>query len=182
MVDESKHLTRLLDNLLAYARIADTTEVYSLRPIAVDAFVEHALRNARSRLEAAGFDVKVEVDPDLPPIEADWTAICLVLDNVIDNAIRYSKDHRSLTIRATRDRGAVRIQVADRGVGIPAAEIEHVTRRFFRGRGAGSGGSGLGLAIVERIVTDHRGSLSIESDVGVGSTVSINLPVCADAA
>lgn len=182
MVDESKHLTRLLDNLLAYARIADTTEVYSLRPIAVDAFVEHALRNARSRLEAAGFAVKVEVDPDLPPIEADWTAICLVLDNVIDNAIRYSKDHRSLTIRATRDRGAVRIQVADRGVGIPAAEIEHVTRRFFRGRGAGSGGSGLGLAIVERIVTDHRGSLSIESDVGVGSTVSINLPVCADAA
>jgi signal transduction histidine kinase len=182
MVDESKHLTRLLDNLLAYARIADTTEVYSLRPIAVDAFVEHALRNARSRLEAAGFDVKVEVDPDLPPIEADWTAICLVLDNIIDNAIRYSKEHRSLTIRATREHGAIRIQVADRGVGIPAAEIAHVTRRFFRGRGAGSGGSGLGLAIVERIVTDHRGSLSIESDVGVGSTVSINLPVCVDAA
>jgi signal transduction histidine kinase len=182
MVNESKHMTRLLDNLLAYARIADTTEVYSLRPIAVDAFIEHTLRNARSRLEAAGFEVQVDVDRDLPPIEADWTAICLVLDNVIDNAIRYSKDHRSLVVRARREDHAIRIQVVDRGVGIPAAEIAHVTRRFFRGRGSASGGSGLGLAIVERIVKDHHGSLSIESAVGVGSTVSIDLPVAADAA
>ena len=72
--------------------------------------------------------------------------------------------------------------MADRGIGIPAGELAHVTRRFFRGRGAGSGGSGLGLAIVERIVKDHRGSLSIESAVGAGSTVTIDLPACADAA
>ena len=182
MVNESKHLTRLLDNLLAYARIADTTEVYSLRPIAVPQLVEHAVRNARSRLEAAGFVVKLDIAPDLPPIEADWTAVCLALDNVIDNAIRYSKDTRSLNISATRENGSIRIQVADRGIGIPAGELAHVTRRFFRGRGAGSGGSGLGLAIVERIVKDHRGSLSIESAVGAGSTVTIDLPACADAA
>jgi signal transduction histidine kinase len=182
MVNESKQLTRLLDNLLAYARIADTTEVYSLRPIAVPQLVEHAVRNARSRLEAAGFVVKLDIAPDLPPIEADWTAVCLVLDNVIDNAIRYSRDTRSLTISATRESGAIRIQVADRGIGIPAGELAHVTRRFFRGRGAGPGGSGLGLAIVERIVKDHRGALSIESAVGAGSTVTIDLPACADAA
>ena len=66
MVNESKHLTRLLDNLLAYARIADTTEVYSLRPIAVQQLVDHAVRNARSRLEAAGFVVKLDIAPDLP--------------------------------------------------------------------------------------------------------------------
>jgi signal transduction histidine kinase len=182
MVNESKHLTRLLDNLLAYAQIADTTEVYSLRPIVVDALVDHALRNARSRLEAAGFEVKLEIAPDLPPIEADWTAVCLVLDNIIDNAIRYSKDTRSLTISATRERHAVRIQVSDRGIGIPPGELGHVTRRFFRGRGSGPGGSGLGLAIVERIVKDHRGSLTIESAVGAGSTVTIDLPARAGAA
>ena len=182
MVDEAKHLTRLLDNLLAYARIADTTEVYALRPISVDALIDHALRNARSRLDAAGFQVKLDLAPDLPPIEADWTAVCLVLDNVIDNAIRYSKDTRSLTIAAARDDRTIRIQVSDRGIGIPAGELGHVTRRFFRGRGAGPGGSGLGLAIVERIVKDHRGVLSIESAVGAGSTVTIDLPAGADAA
>ena len=182
MVNEAKHLTRLLDNLLAYARIADTTEVYSLRPIAVHALVEHAVRNARSRLDAAGFDVQLDIEPDLPPIEADWTAVCLVLDNIIDNAIRYSRDTRSLTISARHEHDAIRLQVSDRGIGIPAGELAHVTRRFFRGRGAGPGGSGLGLAIVERIVKDHRGALSIESEVGAGSTVTIHLPAWADAA
>jgi signal transduction histidine kinase len=182
MVNESKLLTRLLDNLLAYARIADTTEVYSLRPIAVEAIVDHALRNARSRLDAAGFDVQVDLPAELPPVEADWTAICLVLDNLVDNAIRYSKERRSLAISASRKNSTVTIQVADRGIGIPSAEIAHVTRRFFRGRGAGSGGSGLGLAIVERIVKDHGGSLSIQSSVGVGSAVSITLPVSQEAA
>jgi signal transduction histidine kinase len=182
MVDESKQLTRLLDNLLAYARIADTTEVYSPRPIAVQPLVDHVVRNARSRLEAAGFAVQLDVAPDLPPIEADWTAVCLALDNVVDNAIRYSKDIRSLTISAACSNGAVRIRVADRGIGIPAGELAHVTRRFFRGRGAGPSGSGLGLAIVERIVKDHHGTLSIESAVGSGSTVTIDLPAAADAA
>jgi signal transduction histidine kinase len=177
MVNESKHLTRLLDNLLAYARIADTTEAYSFRPIAVDAIVEQSLRSARSRLESAGFEVQVDIPAELPSVHADWTAICLALDNLVDNAIRYSKENRSLAIRAARDNETVRIQMSDRGIGIPPSEIRHVTRRFFRGRAAGSGGSGLGLAIVERIVKDHGGSMSIESSVGVGSTVSITLPI-----
>ena len=107
MVNESKHLTRLLDNLLAYARITDTTEVYSLRPDRGRQLVDacHCAMPS-SRLEAAGFVVKVDIAPDLPPIEADWTAVCLVLDNVIDNAIRYSKDTRSLTIERARARTA----------------------------------------------------------------------------
>jgi signal transduction histidine kinase len=182
MVDESKHLTRLLDNLLAYAQIADTTEAYSFRPIAVESIIEQALHSARSRLESAGFDVEVDIPDELPSVHADWTAICLALDNLVDNAIRYSRETHRLAIAAKRENDAVRIQVADRGIGIPPAEIKHVTRRFFRGRGAGSGGSGLGLAIVERIVKDHGGSLSIESSVGVGSTVSITLPISRKAA
>jgi signal transduction histidine kinase len=176
-VNESKHLTRLLDNLLAYARIADTTEAYSFTPVAVDEIVEQSLQGARSRLESAGFAVHADIPAELPPVRADWTAICLALDNLVDNAIRYSKENRSLSIRAAREDDHVRIQVIDRGIGIPRSEIRHVTRRFFRGRAAGSGGSGLGLAIVERIVKDHGGSMSIESAVGVGSTVSITLPI-----
>jgi signal transduction histidine kinase len=177
MVNESKHLTRLLDNLLAYARIADTTEVYSFAPIRIDAVIDHALRNAKSRLETGGFEVTVDVLPDLPQVRADWTAICLAFDNLVDNAIRYSKDTRSLSVSAAPRDDTVVIRVTDRGPGIPAAELRHVTKKFFRGRGAGSGGSGLGLAIVERIVQDHGGTLEIESTVGAGSTFSITLPV-----
>lgn len=177
MVDESKHLTRLLDNLLAYARIADTTEAYSFGSVEVEAIVEQSLRGSKSRLESGAFDVRVDIPADLPHVRADWTAICLALDNLVDNAIRYSKQARSLSVGARRDGDVVKIQVVDQGVGIPANELGHVTRRFFRGRATPSGGSGLGLAIVERIVTDHGGSLSISSNVGVGTTVEMALPI-----
>jgi signal transduction histidine kinase len=96
---------------------------------------------------------------------------------VIDNAVRYSGPSHWLGIRAEQVNGHVRIAISDRGIGIPAHELHHVVRKFFRGRRAGSGGSGLGLAIANRIVTDHAGSLTIDSAVGMGTTVSLTLPV-----
>lgn len=177
VVDESKHLTRLLDNLLAYSRISDTADAYTFTAVDVDAIVDRAIATARSRLDAASFLVHVDVPPDLPPVRADWTAIGLALDNVVDNAIRYSKDVRELRIVARRDDDLVRIGVADRGVGISQDELPHVTRKFFRGRSTAASGSGLGLAMVERIVSDHRGRLAIRSVVGSGTTVDITLPV-----
>jgi len=177
MVDESKHLTRLLDNLLSYARIADTTEAYVFGEVEVESLVDHTIRHARSRLDSASFTVQIELPPDLPPVRADWTSICLALDNLVDNSIRYSKASRSLRISAEHVGHTVRIEVADRGIGIPANELPHATRRFFRGRATPAGGSGLGLAIVERIVGDHGGKLSIASTVGEGTTTAITLPV-----
>lgn len=95
---------------------------------------------------------------------------------MIDNAITYSKDTRVINILATASNGAVTLQVIDNGIGIPSSEIEHVARKFFRGSNACSEGSGLGLAIAERIISDHRGSLHIESTVGVGTTVNVTVP------
>jgi signal transduction histidine kinase len=71
--------------------------------------------------------------------------------------------------------GAVEVTVRDAGIGIPSEEIPQVTRKFVRGRGAGSGGSGLGLAIATRIAVDHGGTLSIASEVGIGTSVVVTL-------
>ena len=123
-----------------------------------------------------GFAVHVDVSDDLPKVYADANALGLLLNNLIDNAIRYSKDARELTVSARANDGAVTIEIGDRGMGIPADELENVTRKFFRGRGAVSGGSGLGLAIVDRIVSDHDGTLAIRSREGQGTTVSVTMP------
>lgn len=176
-VHEAKRLTRLIDNLLAYSRVTDVTEVYSFEAIPPGEIIEDTLREFASKLAEGGFRVHVDARPELPAVRADRTAIGLTLANIVDNAIRYSGEARELRVTAQRNGGGVTFQVADRGVGIPEGELDHVTRKFFRGRRAPTGGSGLGLAIVHRIVTDHGGSLSIQSRVHHGTTVSITLPL-----
>jgi signal transduction histidine kinase len=179
VVRESERLNRLIDNLLAYARVTDVTEVYAFEPLDIQMIVDETLREFSAQL--ADFEISVDIAPDTPSIRADRTAIRLALDNLIDNAIRYSQQTRFIEISAQLDGRAVLLSVRDQGIGIPSAELKDVTKKFFRGQRAGSSGSGLGLAIVQRIVADHRGSLAIESAVGVGTVVRVSLPAAATA-
>lgn len=177
LVQESKRLERLVDNSLAYARVTDVAQVYHFAVLDVRELVEEALYGFAAQLKMMNFDVEMDIPRDLDPVHADRTAIGLVLDNVIDNAIRYSGESRWLRVTAAADRGRVALAVSDRGIGIPADEMPFVVRKFFRGRAAGSGGSGLGLAIVNRIVRDHGGRLDISSVVSAGTTVTLTLLV-----
>ena len=176
VVQESKRLARLFDNLLAYSRITDVTEAYHFETLEVGPLVDEAVRGFSAQLFTSGFTIDLDVPPDLPPVRADRTAIGLLLDNVIDNAIRYSTRTHWLGIRAAQSDGAVQVTISDAGMGIARDEIDQVARKFFRGRHAMSGGSGLGLAIANRIVHDHGGAMVIESTVGSGTTVKLSLP------
>jgi signal transduction histidine kinase len=179
-VHEAKRLARLIDNLLAYARITDVTNAYSFEPIEISTIVHEILKEFSSQLTTAGFTVNVNLPPVLPLVRADRPSILLALGNLLDNAIRYSGPVRRLTVSAHVSGDAVVIEATDAGAGIPAHEIPHVTRKFFRGKGAVSGGSGLGLSITHRIVSDHGGTLAIRSVVGAGTTVGIALPTTVD--
>jgi signal transduction histidine kinase len=177
LVQETKRLTRLVDNLLAYARVTDVTEVYSFEGLAVSELVDDALRGFRYQLAELEFEVHADVPGDLPLIRGDRTALRLALDNVIDNAIRYGGARRWLAIRACSRDTHVVIDIEDHGAGIPADELPNIHRKFVRGRLAIPGGSGLGLAIVSRIVADHGGQMNIQSTPGTGTTASLTLPV-----
>ncbi len=176
LVQESKRLTRLVDNLLAYSRITDLTDAYLFEPLPVSTLVADVLEGFGWQLRDQGFAVTVDVAPDLPPVRGDRTALRLALDNVVDNAIRYSGPVKALNVIARGADDTVVLEITDRGIGIPQDELALVTRRFFRGRGAKAGGSGLGLTIAHRIVTDHVGTLALFSAPGGGTTVRISLP------
>jgi signal transduction histidine kinase len=182
LLGEAGRLTRLVDNLLAYARVTDVTEVYSFEPVVVGDLIDEALEGFAVPLNERRFEVAVHIPLELPTVVADRTALRLLVDNLIDNAIRYSTATVSLTVSASQQNGSVVLEVADRGRGIPPEEIRHVTKKFFRGRRATPGGSGLGLAIAQRIVSDHQGTLSISSTVGTGTTVRVTLPAAHDEA
>jgi signal transduction histidine kinase len=177
VVQESKRLTRIVDNSLAYSRITDVADAYHLEALDLPALVEEALHGFTSQSSAKDFEIEIDVPADLPQIHGDRTAMGLLLDNLIDNAARYSGESRWIGVRAWRTSRAVHVAIADHGVGIPRNEIRLVVRKFVRGRRAGSGGSGLGLAIVSRIVEAHGGTLDLQSTVGVGTTVAIALPI-----
>ena len=177
IVQESKRLTRLIDNLLAYSRITDVTEVYAFEAVDMQALIEDVLQGFSPQLTQQRFEIQVDISRDLPRVRGDRTALRLMLDNIVDNAMRYSESSKSISLTATASELTCTIAVDDRGIGIPADDLERVTRRFQRGRNVTSGGSGLGLAIVKRIVSDHGGSLSIESRVGGGTSVRVDLPL-----
>jgi signal transduction histidine kinase len=176
-IREATRLTRLVDNLLAYARITDVADAYSFEAVALETVVDRSLQEFAAHLTDGGFNLHVDLPEELPAVRGDPTALGLMLNNLVENAIRYSKDVREITIAARRCGARVVLEVRDKGIGIPESEIERVTRKFVRGRNAIAGGSGLGLAIVDRIVADHAGTLEITSTVGAGTTVRVALPI-----
>lgn len=175
-VHETKRLHLLIENLLAYARITDIADVYSFESLDVEELLDDTIHTFDWRLERDGFVLDMSVAPGVPPIHADRSAVELALSNIIDNAIRYSKERRHVTIHARPEGANVLIEIRDRGIGISPEDLPHVRRRFVRGRKAAERGSGLGLAICDRIVTDHGGSMTIDSTPNVGTTVLLRFP------
>lgn len=174
---EARRLTHLVDNLLAYAKITDVANVYTFEPVVPARLVNDALQGFQQPLAQGAFTVDIDVPDNLPLVRADRGAMRLVLDNLLDNAIRYSADVRHVSVTGC-DRGAtVVIEVKDRGVGISGEELPVVRQKFVRGRFAQPGGTGLGLGIVSRIVGDHDGTFALESTHGAGTTATIALPI-----
>jgi signal transduction histidine kinase len=174
---ESERLTRLINNVLDFSR-----QRYDLRPTALEPLVHEAVEAFRHPLAQGGFKVEVDVAPDLPEVSMDADAMGQALANLIDNAIKYSGEGRRLAVSARRGEGSaeVRIEVADDGIGIPAAERERIFDKFYRvGRSETQGrrGSGLGLALVKHVVEAHGGRVTVDSWPGAGSRFAIRLPV-----
>ena len=173
LMQESRRLIRLVDNILAYARVTDVTEVYSFQPLEPAELVAAALRGFPDLRPPM---VEIDVPRSLPTIRADRTSIVLTLDNLIDNALRYSAGERWLAIRGGAHDGWVQLAIEDHGAGIPASELPLITRRFVRGRSTEVPGSGLGLAIATRVIGDHGGQMTIDSAPGRGTTVTLLFP------
>jgi signal transduction histidine kinase len=178
---ESKRLTRLVDNLLAYSRVTDVGEVYSFEQLAIADVVDDIVRRFQPQFGHGKVDVHIDIPPELPPVIADRTALELVMDNLVDNAMRYSGAGAWIAITAHRVGTFARIVVRDKGMGIPAEQLGRVEARFVRGRRSGIPGSGLGLAIASRIIRDHGGRLEIQSQEGHGTSVHVDLPVFTEA-
>jgi signal transduction histidine kinase len=177
LVQESHRLTRLIDNLLAYAKVTDAADVYAFDELDATEVVHEVIKGFQRLLSEGGYTIDVEMSESVPTIRADRTALVLALDNLVDTAMRYGGESKSLTIQVRTGVGAVDFTVIDRGPGIAPQDLARVQRRFARGRSTTGHGSGLGLAIVSRIAKDHKGQFKIESTVNTGTTATLSIPI-----
>jgi signal transduction histidine kinase len=182
---ESLRLNNVIDNILDFAKIEAGRKTYKFAESDMAQVIENVLSSYRYQITNSGFDVQTNLKPGLPPVVIDRQAMAQAISNLVDNAIKYSRDVKQLSIK-TETRGSdLSIEVADHGIGIPSAEQAKVFEKFYR---VGNGlvhdvkGSGLGLSLVKHIIEAHKGTISVESDVGKGSRFTILLPLARNAA
>jgi signal transduction histidine kinase len=176
---EASRLGASIDNLLTYARYSSSaamsaTELADVEPAEL---VEDALQSVRPLLANQACALSVDVPAALPLISVDRPAMVQALDNIVDNAIKYSANEKHLTVTGTAAAGHVTLTIRDRGIGIAARDLSRVFERFYRGGNVTVGGSGLGLPIAKRIVESHGGRITVRSVVGSGTEVDVTLPV-----
>ncbi|PPQ28852.1 ATP-binding protein [Rhodopila globiformis] len=186
MAEQGARMNRLIDDLLSLSRIELTEHQTPAEPLELAPLVSHMVASFEPRLTERNIQLALQIDPDLPAVAGDADQMAQVLENLLDNAVKYGRDGGVLSVSVTApqsDRWPVRrgvvIAVADQGAGIPREHLPRLTERFYRvdkGRSRAVGGTGLGLAIVKHIVNRHRGQLIIESEMGQGTTVSVWLP------
>jgi signal transduction histidine kinase len=172
-------LTRLVENFLTFSRIERNRQRFQFARIEPAEVVASAAGIVRERLHGAGCDFKVDVEPDLPAINADPDALLTALVNLLDNAYKYTRAEKRICLRAACEAGQVVFAVDDNGIGIAAREQKRIFRRFYQvdsRLARETGGCGLGLTIVESIVRAHGGSVRVASQPGSGSTFSLCLP------
>lgn len=181
---EGRRLSEMVEQILELAGAQSGKHTYVMQPVSVTTLVEEALAQCKPALDEGGFDVQVHIAQNLPMLNADQRALEGALRNLIRNAIKYSATGRFLRVQATltrtRTATSVRISIEDRGRGIPADEIPHLFEPFFRGRDVRADqihGNGLGLSLVHRTLKAHGGRIEVRSNVGVGSTFILFLPV-----
>jgi signal transduction histidine kinase len=173
---EAGRLTRLIDNVLSYARLDSPASRYHFERVDLAELIEECVNRWKVELQAAGVVVATELLADDADVFVDRVAIHQVFDNLIDNAARHAGSGRTLNVTVERRPKAVAVAFADAGPGITPDDLPFIFDRFYRGGNAGHRGSGLGLAIVRHIVEGHGGTIVVESAVSRGTTFRIALP------
>ena len=174
--EEAEHLNRLVRNLLDMTRLASGAIHPKKEWHPLDEVIGVALERLESRLD--GRKVAVTLPPDLPPVQLDDVLIGQVFINLLENAIKYTPPNSPIDIVAAVTPGAIEIEIADRGPGVPAAERDHVFEKFYRLKREGAhGGAGLGLAICRGFVEAHGGRVWVEDRDGGGARFCVTLPI-----
>ena len=186
-LDETNRMMRMVTDLLHLSRIDNTTSNLDVELINFTAFITFIL-NRFDKIKSQDENLKYELIRDYPItsvwIEIDTDKMTQVIDNILNNAIKYSPDGGKITVSMKTTDDQMILSISDQGLGIPKQDLPKIFDRFYRvdrARSRAQGGTGLGLAIAKEIIKQHNGFIWAKSEYGKGSTFTIVLPYDKDA-
>src|SRR3989440_7614530 len=177
---ESERLTALINNILDFSRIEAGRKEYEFRETDIAGLVRNTLDSYRYQIEQQGFALEEKIADDVPAVRVDREAIARALVNLVNNALKYSNDEKYLGVKLYRENGVVKLEVADRGIGIARRDQTKIFDKFYRAGDPlvhNTKGSGLGLSLVRHIADAHGGEIEVESAPGSGSRFTMSLPL-----
>jgi signal transduction histidine kinase len=180
ILDNCRHLVRLLNDLLDLARSDAGRLAIRPKPTRLGPLIEDVVRSMRAQTDSSAQTLTERIEPDLPLVEVEPDRIRQILVNLVTNAHEYSPEGATIEVSARVADADMRIDVTDDGSGIPPAQADHIFERFTRGDAGLTqrvGGTGLGLAISKSLVELHGGTIAVDSEVGRGSTFTVRLPL-----
>lgn len=177
IIRESERLSGLVEELLDFSRLQNNRMRLIVSRLDILAELDEAVYMFTDRARTEQKQLNYEETTALPPVYGDVDRLRQVFVNIIDNALKYTSPGGTITVFSREDSGWVRVTISDTGCGIPAEHLPNVKKKFYKANQLVRG-SGIGLAVADEIVRLHGGTLEIDSQEGVGTTVVISLPTC----
>ena len=173
---EAIRLSRIVEDLLDLSRLETGSELAG--EVEMGTLVREEAARLHDAAERAGIGLTVDAG-DAPTVRGSARDLALLVRNLVDNAIRYTRPGGSVEVRLSADGNQVALSVRDTGIGIPTRDLPRIFERFYRvdrARSRETGGTGLGLSIVKHVAENHGGGVTVESELGRGSTFTVRLP------
>jgi signal transduction histidine kinase len=177
---DAQRLSRIVTDLLDLSRLEVGSDLGD--HVRLDAIVRDEVERYESHAQEAGLVLQLRARPT-PAVRGSARDLSLLVRNLIDNAVRYTREGGTVEVSVGDGDGDVTVAVQDDGIGIPTKDLPRVFERFFRvdrARSRGTGGTGLGLSIVKHVAENHGGTVEVRSELGRGSVFTVTLPVMDD--
>ena len=180
LVEQSERLSLLIDNILDFSKMEEGRKEFVFGKTNIHEVLQEIVSTTQDRVRHEGFMIQVKIGDSLPFIKLDRTAVSQAINNLIDNAIKYSAEVKQVVVSAYAENQYLVISIQDFGIGIRKEEINKIFERFYRGGDELTRtvkGSGLGLTLVKQIVEAHHGKVDVKSEPGKGSVFKLFLPL-----
>ncbi|HOQ86165.1 MAG TPA: ATP-binding protein [Phycisphaerae bacterium] len=180
IVGETQRLSRLVEDILSLSQMEAGAARIKMDDVNTSRLVRQIVEDMQAQADEKGVELILSMPPKVPTIRGDKERLAVVLTNIVGNAIKYTPGGGRVEVTCAQESSRLHIKVADTGLGIAPKEREKVFEKFYRStdeRVSGLPGTGLGLALAMEIVRTHGGTITLESEVGKGSTFTVVLPI-----